>query len=79
MKTSLTALFLAVASLAIVSGAAIDKRDEYANFFDGERDRQFLTETASAPHTTLTTLEMTTLAVLPEQLVAFDSKLTHPR
>jgi hypothetical protein len=43
----------------MVSGAAIDKRDEYANFFDGERDLQFLTETASALHTTLTTLGMT--------------------
>jgi hypothetical protein len=59
MKSALNALSVAVASLAMVSGAAIDKRDEYANFFDGERDLQFLTETASALHTTLTTLGMT--------------------
>jgi hypothetical protein len=39
MKSS-HALYVTVASLALVSGAAI-KRDEYANFFDGERVASF--------------------------------------
>lgn len=49
MKSSLTALSVAVASLAIVSGAAIDKRDEYANFFDGKRVHSSLTPHPLSP------------------------------